>query len=236
MPEHDKHAHGDHHAEHDKHAHGDDHAEHDKHAHHGDDHAYRSHAMQHDFSDVDRFARRFDNPERDAWQKPDEVIALMTIAPGMTVADIGAGTGYFLRHLSRAVGPSGRTLGLDLEPAMVEHMRARIAKEGLANAEAKTVATDDPGLAAASVDRILTVNTWHHIHDRVAYAQTLRASLRPGGQVVIVDFTMESEDGPPPSARLRPEVVIDELNQAGFVASAADESLPNQYVIIGRLP
>src|SRR5690606_20382507 len=156
-------------------AHGPGHeATHGGHAHHGG-------GYQMDFSEVERFARHFDGPERAAWQKPDEVVRLLELSPGAIVADIGAGTGYFLAPLSRAVGPKGRVLALDVEPNMVEYMKRRTQREALANVEARTVAPDDPGLAANSVDRVLIVNTWHHIGNRTQYATKLAQALRPGG-------------------------------------------------------
>jgi cyclopropane fatty-acyl-phospholipid synthase-like methyltransferase len=185
---------------------------------------------EHDFSDPEAFVPMFEGPERDAWQRPADVVALLELAPQMTVVDLGAGTGYFLPHLARA-GEGVRVIALDVESAMVEHMRQRIAREALSNVEARVCATDDPGLADASVDRILIVNTWHHISDRAAYAAKLQRALRPGGFVLVVDFTLEAEHGPPPEMRLAPEAVIEELGQGGLRASVADEALPDQYVV-----
>jgi ubiquinone/menaquinone biosynthesis C-methylase UbiE len=189
----------------------------------------------HDFTDAEAFAELFDDPERDAWQRPDEVIALMQLRPGMIVADLGAGTGYFLSHLSRAVGPEGRVLALDVEPNMVEHMRARVAREGLANVEVRLVQADDPGLSDGAVQRILVINTWHHIANRADYAHKLARSLDAessgGGAVVVVDFTAESPHGPPPPARLAPEVVVSEL-QGALHPHLLEEELPYQYVVL----
>ncbi|ACY19182.1 class I SAM-dependent methyltransferase [Haliangium ochraceum] len=186
---------------------------------------------QHSFSDVDSFAKRFDDPARDERQKPAEVVALLALAPGLTVADIGAGTGYFLPHLAPAVQPGGRVLALDLEPNMVAHMKQRIAREKLAGAEARKVAPDDPGLGSDAVDRVLFVNTWHHVGAREDYARTLYNAVRPGGFVLIVDLTMEADYGPPLSARLSPEQVSAEFEQAGFGVAVLEESLPDQYVV-----
>jgi SAM-dependent methyltransferase len=208
-------------------AHQDDHGHH-----HAQEHRH-PHA-DHRFEDVERYARMFDNPERDRWQKPAEVVRLLALAPGHTVVDLGAGTGYFLRHLAPAVQPGGRALGLDVEPNMVAHMQKRIARERIAGAEARVVAADDPDLAPASVDRILVVDTWHHLARRVDYARKLHQALRPGGFVLVVDFTLETRRGPPPAARLAPEIVAEELTRAGFDAEVVEESLPDQYVVRGR--
>lgn len=193
--------------------------------------AHGHHGAHHGFSDVERFARIFDDPGRDAWQRPDEVVRLLELEPGMTVADLGAGTGYFLPHLAEAVGPEGRVLALDVEANMVAHMERRIGEAGMTNVEARQVAPDDPGLAPESVDRILIVDTWHHIDDRERYAARLAAALRPGGRVVVVDFTPESPHGPPPPMRIAAPRVVAELTAAGLTAQTVDESLPYQYVV-----
>jgi predicted methyltransferase len=192
--------------------------------------------VNHRFDDPERYARSFDNPQRDAWQRPVEVVALLALAPGQTVVDIGAGTGYFLPHLGPAVQPGGQVLGLDVEPAMVEYMTRRIERERIPGAQARLAAPDDPGLAPASVDRMLVVNVWHHIGERVTYARKLQQALRPGGFVLVVDYTMTAKHGPPRAARLAPAVVIDELTQAGFTAELVKESLPHQYIVRGRKP
>ena len=194
---------------------------------HGPAHAHGEGAahggMQHSFEGAEKWAAVFDDPARDAWQKPDEVVALLAIEPGMTVADLGAGTGYFLARLSRAVGESGRVIATDLEPDMVRYMGERATREGLANVEVRQVAADDPGLDAGAVDRVLVVDVWHHISDRVAYARKLAAALRPGGRVVIVDFTMESPEGPPVEHRLEAATIVGELEAAGLAAAVLDE-------------
>ena len=192
--------------------------------------------MHHDFSDADHWSARFDTPERKAWQKPDEVVGLLDLEPGMTVADLGAGTGYFLSYLSAAVGESGRVLGLDPEAGMVRFMAERAEREGLANVEPRRIPFDDPELVDGSVDRILIVNTWHHIQERDVYARKLLVALRPGGAVYVVDFTRDSPSGPPVAERLEPRQVVDELAAGGLQAERIDETLPRQYVVVGRRP
>lgn len=201
------------------------------------DHAHHGHGpLVHRFQTAAEWAKEFDDPARDAWQRPASVVAALHLAPGNTVADLGAGTGYFLPHLSRAVGPTGKVLGLDIEPDMVRYMTERAAHEGLANVEARQVALDDPRLAAGSVDRVLIVDTWHHIDERPAYAARLRACLAPGGAVFIVDFKQEAHRGPPREHRVKPEQVIEELGKGGLTASIVDVELPEQYVVVGRAP
>ncbi len=196
---------------------------------------YKHHDMQHDFSDVKKYARIFENPQRTAWQKPAEVVEKMQIKAGMHIADIGAGTGYFLPYLHKAVGATGHVEGLDINGPMVKHMAERIQKAGWSNVKARQVKTDDPQLANQSVDRVLVVNTWHHIADRVAYAKKIKAGLKVGGSVWIVDFTMEAKRGPNKKHRLSPAQVIKEFQEAGLKARIVPSSLPDQYIVEGAL-
>lgn len=204
---------------------------HDRSHEHSHDHG--THGGAHRFEDAERWAAMFDDPARDAWQRPAEVVTLMAVPAGGVVADLGAGTGYFLAHLSRAVGPEGRVLALDVEPDMVRYMEDRARREGLPNVEARQVPFDDPGLLPESVDRVLIVNTWHHLEDRARYAEKLARALRPGGAVFIVDFTQEAERGPPPAHRVTPEGVFAELQRAGLRAEVLAEELPDQFVVAG---
>jgi predicted methyltransferase len=202
---------------------------------HGDHtHGHQTHGgagYHKDFSDAEGFAAHFDDPQRDAWQRPDEVLDLLQLAPGNVVADLGAGTGYFVAGLSRRVGSTGRVLALDVEPKMIDFMQRRIGQEKLGNVRAVLVAPDDPGLSPGSVSRVLVVNTWHHLDARASYASKLAAALAPGGEVWVVDFTPESDLGPPPGHRLRAEQVMAELEQGGLHAELVNEGLPKQYVV-----
>ncbi len=205
------------------------------HAHGGGHHGHGG-PLVHRFEKAEDWAKEFDDPARDAWQKPAEVLTSMRLSPGMIVADIGAGTGYFEPHLSRAVGPSGKVLALDLEADMVRYLRERAAKEKLDNVEARQVGLADPGLGQGTVDRVLIVDTWHHIDGRKAYAAKVREGLRPGGLLIIVDFTMEATKGPPKEHRITPEAMIAELKEAGLSGEVVLETLPEQYIVVAKKP
>jgi cyclopropane fatty-acyl-phospholipid synthase-like methyltransferase len=163
-----------------------------------------------------------DAQDRHLWQRPEQIVQAMDILPGMVVADVGAGTGYFLPHLSRAVGESGQVIGVDLDPERVVAMRERIPKENLLNVSVRLATPTEPGLDTASVDRILMVDTWHHIGpERVTYGAALRNSLRPGGAIFVVD-------------RMDATMVMAELTRVGFEATIVPLSLPRQSVVRGN--
>lgn len=196
-----------------------------------------SHGFHHRFDDAARWSRVFDDPSRDAWQKPARVVELVGASEGMTVADVGAGTGYFEPWLSRSVGAKGQVIAVDVEPSMVRWIEDRARREGTSNVVARLARADEPGLAQGSVDRILVVDTWHHLDRRVAYAGKLRTALRDGGSVWVVDFTKQSPHGPPPHARVEAGEVVRELAAAGLTARVVEDAgLPHQYVVVGTRP
>lgn len=194
--------------------------------HHGAHHG----AMPHRFEDAQEWAKRFDDPERDAWQKPDEVITALALAPDAKVADVGSGTGYFAVRLARAV-PQGRVYGVDIEPDMARYLGERAKREGLSNLEAVLAEPADPKLPEP-VDMVLIVDTYHHIGERVAYLRRLGEKLRPGGRVVIIDYRKDSQKGPPPQHKLSPEQVRGEFEAAGYRQAQAHDFLSDQYFLV----
>lgn len=212
------------------HAHG----EHGGHGQHGGHAPSADGAFHHDFSDAEKWAKRFDDPARDAWQKPADVVRLLDVHEGMTVADIGAGTGYFEPYLAKAVGPKGTVLALDVEATLVDYMQKRMTRDGLSQVRAAKIPYDSPELPDGQVDRILIVDTWHHIGFREAYSGKLAKALRPDGRLAIVDFTLEATDGPPREHRIAPEKVIAELAAGGLVGEVVAEDLPQQYLVVAR--
>jgi FkbM family methyltransferase len=187
---------------------------------------------QHSFSGAEGWARVFDDPARDGWQKPQQVIEALQLAPDAAVADIGAGTGYFTVRLAQAL-PKGRVYAVDLEPDMVTHIEQRARQMKLANVTAVRGAADDARLPV-KVDRVLIVNTYHHIGSREAYFRRLAGSLKADGEVAIVDYTRESPIGPPVAARLPAGAVKAEMQQAGYVLAAEHAFLPHQYFLVFR--
>ena len=176
-----------------------------------------------------------ERPERDAYQKPDQVMAALAFRPGERVADIGAGSGYFARRISKAVGPAGVVWAIDIAPDVLEYLEARARREGLANVRIQRVQPDDPQLPAGGVDTILMVDTLHYVKDRGAYARKLRAGLAPGGRVVVIDFLPKSPEerswGPPPEQKLSREEVDVAMAEAGLVPAQVHEFLTEQFFV-----
>ena len=192
--------------------------------------AQTPHTHQHRFSDAEKWAKVFDDPERDAWQKPHEVIQALALKPDAIVADIGAGTGYFAMRFAHML-PKGRVYGVDTEPAMVKHLAERAKREGLGNITAVAGKPADP-LLPEPADLIIFVDVYHHVEDRARYFQNLRKSLKSGGRVAVIDFRMDSPVGPPRSARVEAERVKAEMKRAGYALGQEHGFLPNQYFLV----
>ncbi len=192
--------------------------------------AQAPHTHQHGFHGAAKWAEIFDDHKRDAWQKPHEVISALRLAPDATVADIGAGTGYFSARLARML-PRGKVYAVDLEPDMARHLRERAKREGLERMVAVQATAADPALPER-VDLVLFVDTYHHVDARENYLRSLRQMLRPGGRIAVIDFKLDAPVGPPPRARISPERVKRELQQAGYTLAAEHGFLPYQYFLV----
>jgi predicted methyltransferase len=184
----------------------------------------------HSFSGAEHWAKVFDDPERDKWQKPHEVITALKLAPDQSVADIGAGTGYFAVRFAHML-PQGRVYGVDVEPDMVKYLGERAKKENLANLTA-VAGTPDDARIPAPVDLVILVDVYHHVDKRTEYFRKLRASLKPGGRIAVIDFRMDAPNGPPKTARIAPDRVKTEMKNAGYALAAEHGFLPNQYFLI----
>lgn len=185
------------------------------------------------FTDPARHAKKWNDPERDRWQHPEEIVAALALKPGAKVADIGAGTGYMVAHLSKAVGQSGTVIAIDASAEMVEYLAKRSVDLGPAKVVSQMVGMDDPELQPASMDGVTTLDTWHHVNEREAYAKKVFDGLIRGGRFVVVDYEVDATNGPPKAMRLEPEQVTKHLEAAGFRVEVVRESMPQHYMIVG---
>ena len=192
--------------------------------------AQTPHTHQHSFGGAEEWSKVFDDPKRDAWQKPHEVIQALALKPDAVIADIGAGTGYFSVRFAHMV-PKGRVYAVDTEPDMVKHLAERAKRNGLANVTAVAGAPDNPRLPEKA-DVVVMVDVYHPVDARERYFRKLQDSLKPGGQVAIIDFRLDSPVGPPKNARMTPDQVKAEMKRAGYVLATEHTFLPNQYFLV----
>ena len=185
---------------------------------------------QHSFKDAEKWAKAFDDPARDVWQKPDEVLNALHLQRTDRVADLGAGTGYFSVRIAKLV-PEGKLFSVDIEPDMLRYLRERAHHEKL-SVLVPILASAESANLPEPVDLVLVVDTYHHIEDRIAYFSKLKASLRPNGRLAIVDFKADLPEGPPPEHRIPPEEVISEMEAAGYTRVATNQFLPRQYFLV----
>lgn len=195
--------------------------------------AQSPHTHQHSFGNAQKWAQIFDDPDRDAWQKPHEVIQALKLKPDAVIADIGSGTGYFSVRFANMT-PQGRVYGVDTEPDMVKYLAERAKREGLKNITALSGKPGDPGLPEKA-DLIIYVDVYHHVEQRVDYFRRLQGSLKPDGRLAIIDFRLDAPNGPPRAARIAPEQVRSELQRAGYALAEEHGFLPNQYFLVFRV-
>jgi predicted methyltransferase len=183
--------------------------------------------------DPKAYIAMLENPARDAYQKPDEVIQALALKPGETVADIGSGSGYFTLRLAAAVGDTGRVYGVDIDPEMVRHLNRRVRDAGVRNVQTILSEPDDPLLPDGSIDRFVVVDTWHHIDRQPEYLALLKRMLRPGGQVVMIDFQKrELPVGPPLDMKIAREDLVRQMETNGFRLAQEHVFLPYQYFLV----
>jgi ubiquinone/menaquinone biosynthesis C-methylase UbiE len=173
----------------------------------------------------DEYAKVLEDPSRDEWQKPHDVVMALNLKPTDTVADIGAGSGYFARRFALH---AGKVYAVDIDEKLLGMVRGKAP----ANVETILAAPDDPRLPQRSIDMVFICDVLHHIENRPAYYAKIAKALKPGGRIVVIDFYKKNQPiGPPPSMKLADQEVIAELQKAGFALSKRLDSLPYQYFL-----
>jgi predicted methyltransferase len=177
-----------------------------------------------------------DDPERDAFAMPDEVVAALPLTPSMTVADIGAGSGYFSRRLAHRV-PEGKVIAIDIDLEFKKHIEANRDAWGTPNIEPRLALDDNPVLKAGTVDLVFLSNTYPYIKDTESYFSIVHDALHDPGYVVIVGFRKGAAcEGAPtcpePRTRAPREKVIAEIEASGFALDSEESFLPYQYLLV----
>lgn len=194
---------------------------------------HHGHGKHHDFSDAEKWIEKFEDPARDEWQKPDLVVDMLQLRPGMNVADIGAASGYFTRRMAKKIEPEGFAFAVDIESNFFPYVIERAHREGQYNLFTVECTADDPRLPPLSMDLILIVDTLHHIENRSTYYEKLRDVLRENGRIVVVDFKKDADIpvGPKKAMRLRAEAVKKEFEESGFDVKVDSTTLEFQYIV-----
>lgn len=174
-----------------------------------------------------------EGPDRDAWQRPEQIMDALGIADGAVVADLGAGGGWFTIRLARRVGPRGLVYAEDIQPQMIEAIQRRVQREGLRNVRTILGVPDDPRLPEAEVDAVLIVDAYHEMENPVALLRNTARALKPRGRLGIVDFKQDGGGpGPPPDQRVDPAIIVRDAGAGGFRLVKREEFLPYQYLLI----
>ncbi len=191
------------------------------------------HAMHALHDDPKAYIAALEDPNRENYQKPNDVLDALALKPGEVVADIGAGSGYFTVRFSNALKESGKVYAVDVSQDMIDYMNRRFQETNARNVTTVMAAADDPRLPDASVDRIFICDTWHHIENRSQYLTRLKRALRAGGQIIMIDFQKRDLPvGPPIDMKIAREDLIQEMESSGFRLVQEHAFLPYQYFLV----
>jgi arsenite methyltransferase len=180
---------------------------------------------QHHPPSTDEYAKVLEDPSRDEWQKPHDVVMALDLKPTDTIADIGAGTGYFSRRFAQH---AGTVYAVDIDEKLLNIAQ----KNAPPNLKTVLASADDPRLQERSINTIFFCDVLHHIENRPAYYTKLAKALKPGGRIVVIDFYKKDLPvGPPPSMKLSDQEVIAEFRKAGFTLAKRLDTLPYQYYL-----
>lgn len=174
-----------------------------------------------------------DRSERDREEAPARALDALRVRPGQTVADVGAGTGYFTERLARRVGPRGRVYAVDIQQEMLDRLEIRVRRAGLNNVTPVLGGEADPRLPAGRCDLILMVDVYHELARPQEMLRRLAAALAPGGRLVLLEYRKED-----PAIPIRPEhkmSVADaraELEAEGFALDRVIDVLPRQHILV----
>ncbi len=176
-----------------------------------------------------------DRPERESEEAPDLALDALGLRAGMTVADVGAGTGYMSLRMARRVGPSGKVYANDLQPEMLQKLRAKSQREKLTNVETVQGTESDPNLPPNAMDLVLLVDVYHEFSQPQAMLDRIRESLKPDGRLVLLEYRKED-----PAVPIRIEhkmsvaEVKAEVEAEGYKLDQVIEKLPRQHILIFR--
>ena len=146
--------------------------------------------------DINRYIHALERPQRDQYQQPVKVIETLNLTPGMVVADIGAGSGYFTRRLAEAVGDTGQVIAIDVEQKMLDYNKEKLEQLGLVKRVRFILAKpDSPSLSKQSVNLVFLCDVYHHLKHQVEYLVKTRSALTPNGRVVIIDYYADERSG-----------------------------------------
>jgi len=174
-----------------------------------------------------------ERPEREAEEEPARAIEALDIKPGMTVADIGAGSGYYTVRLARKVGADGKVYATDIQVGMLSIIQRRAAMEKLTNIVPVLGAADDPKLPAGSVDLALMVDVYHELAAPQAFVRRLREALKPDGRLVLIEFRKEDPRVPiKEEHKMSVAEVRQELSADGYAIDRVVDVLPWQHIIV----
>lgn len=181
------------------------------------------------------YLEMLERPEREEFQRTEKIMSTLSIKKGETIADIGAGSGYFTIRLAKQLQGTGKVIAMDIRQKMLDYIEFRRKIEKLDNISFQLVTADNPNLEKNSIDTILMADTMHYIKDKIAYCKKLKLGLKPTGRIIIIDFIPKSFKerpwGPHESQQFSKKELIEIMDKAGLKLSADHTFLPEQYFV-----
>ncbi len=185
--------------------------------------------------DVAKYVQTFEGESREIFTHRRALVTACRLKPGMAVADVGAGTGLFTRLFAKEVGPNGKVYAVDIAPKFLEHIRATCQKAGITNVETAQATASSAELPEASVDRVFICDTYHHFEFPFRTMASIHKALKPGGQVVVVDFKRipgKSREWVLNHVRAGQDVVTQEIVQSGFKLVGEEKDILDENYLI----
>jgi cyclopropane fatty-acyl-phospholipid synthase-like methyltransferase len=177
-----------------------------------------------------------ERPEREDEEAPSKALDALDLKPGMVVADIGAGSGYYASRIAKRVGPAGRVYATDIQPGMIEILERRIKNEGLANITTVLGGMDDPRLPPAAIDLAIMIDVYHELQQPQLFLQRLKGAFKPNGRLVLLEFRKEDPKVPILEVhKMSVAEVTQEMEAEGFVLDKVIDVLPWQHIIVLRV-
>jgi ubiquinone/menaquinone biosynthesis C-methylase UbiE len=177
-----------------------------------------------------------ERPEREDEEAPSKALDALELKPGMVVADIGAGSGYYSSRIAKRVGPTGRVYATDIQQGMIDILDRRITAEGLTNITTVLGGMDDPRLPPASIDLAIMVDVYHELQQPQLFLQRLKGTFKPNGRLVLLEFRKEDPKVPILEVhKMSVAEVKQEMEAEGFVLDKVIDVLPWQHIIVLRV-
>ena len=184
--------------------------------------------------DPARAPELLDDPARDRWQQPARIVRTLRLKKGDVVADVGAGSGYLMQHLSGAVGPGGMVVAEEIQEAFLPELQRRATRLG--NVQVVLGTAENPRFPRRDIDYFVLLTVYHEVRQPVPFLRALHRYAKPGARLAVIDFDAGRKGGPPAPVghEVAERAVIAEAREAGWEVAERHDFLPSQFFLVFR--